>query len=117
MPEVVEELTSARVLVTHWIDGTPPRELAPARRCELARTAVRCLAMQLMSEGFIHCDPHEGNLLGLDDGRVALLDFGLMAQMRTDHQEAMAHGVVNIIAENFEALEQAAAARAPAAPA
>jgi predicted unusual protein kinase regulating ubiquinone biosynthesis (AarF/ABC1/UbiB family) len=48
---------------------------------------------------------------------VALLDFGLMAQMRTDHQEAMAHGVVNIIAENFEALEQAAAARAPAAPA
>ena len=76
MPEVVGELPSARVLVTHWIDGPPPRELAPARRCELARTAVRCLAMQLMSDGFIHCDPHEGNLLGLDDGRVALLDFG-----------------------------------------
>ena len=42
--------------------------------------------MQLMSSGFVHCDPHEGNLLGLPDGRVALLDFGLMAQMRTDHQ-------------------------------
>ena len=28
-------------------------------------TQVRCLAMQLMSDGFIHCDPHEGNLLGL----------------------------------------------------
>ena len=62
--------------------------------------------MQLMSDGFIHCDPHEGNLLGLPDGRVALLDFGLMAQMRTDHQEAMAHGVVNILGENYEALEQ-----------
>ena len=24
--------------------------------------------MQLMSDGFIHCDPHEGNLLGLADG-------------------------------------------------
>ena len=106
MPEVVGELTSARVLVTHWIDGTPPRELAPARRCELARTAVRCLAMQLMSDGFIHCDPHEGNLLGLADGRVALLDFGLMAQMRRDHQEAMASGVLNIMAENYGALEE-----------
>ena len=93
--------------------------------------------MQLMSDGFIHCDPHEGNLLGLPDGRraprprlhsshishtshtshpclaptpptrLALLDFGLMAQMRTDHQEAMAHGVVNILGENYEALEQA----------
>ena len=37
---------------------------------------------------------------------MALLDFGLMAQMRTDHQEAMAHGVVNILGENYEALEQ-----------
>ena len=42
----------------------------------LAGVAVRCLAMQLMTHGFIHCDPHEGNLLSLPDGRVALLDFG-----------------------------------------
>ena len=81
MPEVVGELTSARVLVTHWIDGTPPRELAPARRCELARTAVRCLAMQLMSDGFIHCDPHEGNLLGLPDGRRAPRPLGFTPPM------------------------------------
>merc|ERR1719387_3003337 len=71
----------------------------------LAKTATRCLAMQLMTDGFIHCDPHEGNLLSLPDGRVALLDFGLMAQMQTDHQEAMAHGVLNIMSENYEALE------------
>ena len=66
VPTVVEGLTSQRVMVTHWIDGTPPRDLSAARRQELARTAVRCLAMQLMSDGFIHCDPHEGNLLGRD---------------------------------------------------
>jgi len=29
-----------------------------------------------------------------------------MAQMRTDHQEAMAHGVLNIMSENYEALEE-----------
>ena len=58
-----------------WIDGTPPRDLAPTERQRLARIAVRCLAMQLMTDGFIHCDPHEGNLLALRDGRVALLDF------------------------------------------
>ena len=78
---------STRVLVTEWLDGVPPRELAAAERQSLAKVAVRCLAMQLMTDGFIHCDPHEGNLLALRDGRVALLDFGLMAQMRTDHQE------------------------------
>ena len=88
VPSVRGELTSQQVLVTEWLDGVPPRELAATDRQSLAKTAVRCLAMQLMTDGFIHCDPHEGNLLALRDGRVALLDFGLMAQMRSDHQEA-----------------------------
>lgn len=35
---------------------------------------------------------------------MALIDFGLMAQMRRDHQEAMASGVLNIMAENYGAL-------------
>jgi predicted unusual protein kinase regulating ubiquinone biosynthesis (AarF/ABC1/UbiB family) len=37
-------------------------------------------------------------------GRVALIDFGLMAQMDRGHQEAMASGVLNIMAGNYEAL-------------
>jgi len=106
VPTVLPALTSQRVLVTEWIDGVPPRELPTSERQDLAKTAVRCLAMMLMTEGFIHCDPHEGNLLSLPDGRVALLDFGLMAQMRSDHQEAMAHGVINIMSENYGALEE-----------
>ena len=106
VPKVINELTSTRVLVTEWIEGVPPRDLPPKERQDLAKRAVRSLAMQLMTDGFIHCDPHEGNLLSLPDGRVALLDFGLMAQMRVDHQEAMAHGVLNIMGENYEALER-----------
>jgi len=106
VPEVVDELSSTRVLTTEWIDGVPPRDLEPLQRQALAKTAIKCLAMQLMTDGFIHCDPHEGNLIALPDGRVALIDFGLMAQMRTDHQEAMAHGIINIMSENYDALER-----------
>ena len=60
VPEVLTGLTSTRVLVTQWIDGVPPRDLASEDRARLASVAVRCLAMQLMTDGFIHCDPHEG---------------------------------------------------------
>ena len=49
VPEVLPELTSTRVLVTEWINGVPPRDLPPAQRQELAKTAVRSLAMQLMT--------------------------------------------------------------------
>lgn len=92
------------MLVTEWLEGTKPRDMPPDQRCQLAKTAVKCLAMQLMTSGFIHCDPHEGNLIALPDGRVALIDFGLMAQMDRGHQEAMASGVLNIMAQNYEAL-------------
>lgn len=103
-PEVLDHLSSARVLVTAWVDGTPPRDLEPRRRQQFARTAVSCLTMQLMTEGFIHCDPHEGNWLVLPDDRIALLDFGLVAQMDRTHQESMAAGVLNVMAENYDAL-------------
>ena len=54
VPEVVPQLSSERVLVTEWLDGTAPRNLAAEKRCELAQRAVKCLAMQLMTDGFIH---------------------------------------------------------------
>lgn len=106
VPRVLHELTSTRVLVTEWVEGVRPRELSARRRQALARTAVECLAMQLMGEGFVHCDPHEGNWLGLADGRVALLDFGLMAQMQMNHQEAMAHFAIHLVGSNYGALEE-----------
>ena len=33
------------------------------------------------TQGFIHCDPHEGNLIALPNGKVALIDFGLFYRM------------------------------------
>jgi hypothetical protein len=36
---------------------------------------------QLLETGFFHADPHPGNLLVTQDGRLALIDFGLMADV------------------------------------
>ena len=88
VPRVLGHLTTRRVLVTEWIDGRSPRDLGVGERRDLAQKATRCLAMQLMTRGLVHCDPHEGNLLAMPDGRMALLDFGMMAQMRADHVAA-----------------------------
>ena len=104
VPEVVPSVSGQRVLVTEWLDGQAPRDLDPAKRCSLAQRAVKCLAMQLMTDGYLHCDPHEGNLLYLNETHTGLIDFGLMATMRSDHQEAMASGILNIMAGNYEAL-------------
>ena len=35
----------------------------------------------LVFTGFVHADPHAGNLILTDDGRLAFLDFGLMGAL------------------------------------
>lgn len=45
---------------------------------ELVEVGVRCSLEQMLEEGFYHSDPHPGNLLHSDDGRLAYIDFGMM---------------------------------------
>ena len=40
---------------------------------------------QILVHGFVHADPHPGNVLVTDDGRLALIDLGMVARRRADH--------------------------------
>jgi hypothetical protein len=44
--------------------------------------AVEASVAQLLRTGFVHADPHEGNMLYTHDGRLAYLDFGLMCTVQ-----------------------------------
>ena len=44
--------------------------------------AVEASVAQLIRTGFVHADPHEGNMLYTTDGRLAFLDFGLMCTVQ-----------------------------------
>ena len=52
---------------------------------------------QMFRTGLVHADPHEGNMLFTDDGKLALLDFGLICRVDDDQQEAMANCILNIL--------------------
>ena len=51
---------------------------------------VECSSAQLFRTGLVHADPHEGNMMYTDDGKLAMLDFGLICRVNNDQQEAMA---------------------------
>ncbi|CAE7318086.1 unnamed protein product [Symbiodinium sp. CCMP2456] len=104
VPEVVWSRTSTRVLTTTWLHGRKPRDLSAQQKLRLVNLAGPCLSLQLMDAGFVHCDPHEGNMMLLDDGRLGLIDFGLVAQMTAVHQESMACAILSLLAEDYQAL-------------
>jgi ubiquinone biosynthesis protein len=93
VPEVIRPYVSERALVLERIPGqkvTPAHGLAPERAAELAREFFRAYVYQVVVEGVYHADPHHGNVLLTDDGRLALLDFGLLGRLDEETRATLA---------------------------
>lgn len=84
-PTVYDDYTTRRVLTLSFIHG---RHLARVSREELDELDAPAIATELLSaylkqiviDGVFHCDPHPGNILLTDDGRLALMDFGMVGR-------------------------------------
>jgi len=86
VPAPLWDLTATRVLTMELVAGTKVTELSGLRRTEqsmveLASALMRGYLDQVFVHGEIHADPHPGNLLVTDDGRLALFDLGMVAHV------------------------------------
>lgn len=95
LPETYDELCTERVLVMERLRGRSINDAGGLidelglDRLELARTLMTCLFHQIITTGVFHADPHGGNVLVLDDGRLGLLDFGSVGRLDGALQEAL----------------------------
>jgi predicted unusual protein kinase regulating ubiquinone biosynthesis (AarF/ABC1/UbiB family) len=79
VPEVVPELSTARLLTSTWLEGSPLLSFVQAhadRRNALAMNMFRAWYVPLYFFGVIHGDPHMGNYSVRPDDSINLLDFG-----------------------------------------
>jgi predicted unusual protein kinase regulating ubiquinone biosynthesis (AarF/ABC1/UbiB family) len=93
VPAVIHPYVTEQVLVLERIEGEKVTEeavLAPERAAELARTFFRAYIRQVTVAGVYHADPHRGNVLLTPDGRLALLDFGLIGRLDDDTRTSLA---------------------------
>jgi ubiquinone biosynthesis protein len=82
--EVIRPYATERVLVLEWIEGhkvTASHGLTREAAAKLARQLFGAYVHQVVVEGIYHADPHHGNILLTPDGRLALLDFGLVGRL------------------------------------
>ena len=112
VPEIYDELTTSTVLTMEWVDGTrlvDGAELAVYTGDDKAGTRlvdalVQCSLRQMLDSGFFHADPHAGNLLATDDGRLCYLDFGMMSYLEERQRVSIIEAVVHLVNRDFEAL-------------
>ena len=96
IPKVYWESISKSVLVMEFIDGIKMDRVAEIRRhgidpCEVAMIGLRSFSRQLMAAGIFHADPHPGNTLVMRDGRVSLVDFGIVGYLDEETMMQIAH--------------------------
>jgi len=86
VPRPFEDFSSARVLTMDYISGFRVSDLTPVARVELDGNALaeqlfRAYLKQILVDGFLHADPHPGNVFVTEDGRLALLDLGMVVRL------------------------------------
>lgn len=101
IPELTGPVGSARVLCMDWYPSRAPSELNKRERRELVQMAVEACVVQLLITGFVHADPHEGNLRLGDDGRLVFLDFGLMDRVDFGVMEGFAAGIRCVLSQDW----------------
>ncbi|WP_373500365.1 ABC1 kinase family protein [Desulfococcus sp.] len=80
------EHTARSVLVMEYIDGIKMDQVERIRQAGIdpgavAMIGLRSFSRQLMDFGFFHADPHPGNTIVMYDGRVSLVDFGIIGYL------------------------------------
>ncbi|GAA2753945.1 ABC1 kinase family protein [Amnibacterium kyonggiense] len=95
IPAVHRSTSTSRVLTLDRMRGIKVDDLAALdaqrvdRRAVIA-TAIDALARMIFVDGFFHADPHPGNLFVEPDGRIALIDFGMVGRLDEAVQRRLA---------------------------
>jgi ubiquinone biosynthesis protein len=110
IPQPVPDFCTRRVLTMEYVSGIKITRMAPVARlevngAELAEELFRAYLQQVLVDGLFHADPHPGNVFLTDDGRVALLDLGMVGTTTPSMQE---HLLKVLIAIGEGRAEQAA---------
>lgn len=106
IPEVVWPLTARRILTVEWISGTPIADLAAldaagADRKALARRVIAVFLKQALHTGFFHADMHQGNLIVDAEGRLCLIDFGIMGRLDETARRTFAEIIYGFIMRDY----------------
>ncbi|KAK3281300.1 hypothetical protein CYMTET_10902 [Cymbomonas tetramitiformis] len=104
-PAVVRQASGRRVLTTEWVDGCrldESNEGDVGRLCAVALSTYLCMLLDL---GTLHVDPHPGNLLRTSDGRLCILDWGLVTTVTPAQSDAILQFIAHLVSKDFSKVD------------
>ena len=107
VPQPVPDYSTRCVLTMDYVQGRKITAVGPLARLEmngapLAEELFKAYLKQVLVDGLFHADPHPGNVFLTDDGRVALLDLGMVGRTTLAMQESLLQILIAISEGNSE---------------
>ncbi len=104
-PRVHEQWSTRRVLVMELVQGRRIVELSPGPEADAAMgRLIEATYAQVFEHGFFHGDPHPGNMMVLDDGRLCYLDFGITGHLTGEMQDTLVQIFLALVQRDAETL-------------
>ncbi len=111
VPKIYWQYTAKRVLTMEWIEGIKLTNVQKVKEAgfdsrHIIEIGVQCSLRQLLDYGYFHADPHPGNLLVMEDGRLAYLDFGMMSEVSAEQRFGLIEAIVHLVNRDFASLSK-----------
>ena len=107
VPHVFRGLSGRCVLTQEWVEGRKLTDITsdPSTgplRSKLVQTLLNSYMVQFLETGFLHADPHPGNFLLMPDGRLCILDYGMMTEISADQRVAFIEYIAHLSARDYD---------------
>ena len=108
VPQPVQDYSTSKVLTMEYIDGKKITSISPFKKLEndlspLVDELVEAYLKQIITDGFVHADPHPGNIHLTKDHKIALIDLGMVAKFTPNMQEKLLQLLIALSQDDGEA--------------
>ncbi|MGI8316548.1 ABC1 kinase family protein [Halobacillus mangrovi] len=112
IPDYYSDLSTKRVLVMEWIEGTKITDLSFIKRNkidreQIAKTLFDLCVEQFLYSGMFHSDPHPGNLMLKADGTIVVIDFGMVGEIKNEDANSIRTMIQGFILDDYDRVIEA----------
>lgn len=109
VPECLVSLTTRRVSVFEFHEGVRVDDVERLRAqgvapSDLVARLIEVYVHQTVIDGFVHADPHPGNLLIDSSGRLVVLDFGMAVELDPEVRTELLRLVVAVVRNDVDTI-------------
>mmetsp|Transcript_4229 Transcript_4229/g.8564 ORF Transcript_4229/g.8564 Transcript_4229/m.8564 type:complete len:857 (+) Transcript_4229:169-2739(+) len=105
-PDPIDKYSTRSILTTTWIDGERLDKSSKDDVSTLCSVAMNTYLSMMLELGVLHCDPHPGNLLRTPEGKLCILDWGLVSSLDPDLQITMIEHVAHLTSGDYAEVPQ-----------